>query len=771
MTPSQLNPRNLTPSFQQPDGGLAPTVETLDVRDAFYYFVNAEEHAEVLPLAYDVVMSRLERGAGGAGVGAGEHAGNLDSVLAALRERRRALEHPWEQGASEIARRRVLHYFLQFMPTALVDGCWLQCGARVSTAHTPMGSQITGLYAHQIRALVPGMGRHFSVAYRAACARLAAPLDELSTRSFAQRPDLEGDSFALPVFLLAIAQYTRTFSAEILGVNLAWQFLDLSAFGPRLLRDVCAAYQLPPPEPQLDDADHFERGREMAHDAVLRYVEAASEADRPAVRASVLRGVNAALGAWMEWLAATRASAPMHAPDLRQEILDILRRKAPHAAGYHGDKSLAGKRIDAHLDPKTFDGPALLDALASSRWIKPGRADLSGFLRHLVRPGGPMHAVFSAAELEVIGRWVDSLPPKSGDTSLPLASRAGPAGPAATAQNGRAPRAPRTVSGRLWTKSGFQRRSAALHGACTTRELFHYLVNVEFHPEILPVAERYARDRLERSMATVRKGERAIPSDRYDARALEAWVHRKHREQVDSYRPPHLRPEPSREEFVESSVQLAPIVLIDGAWLQGVASPAVIHTAVGRMLFHIMAEEIGEGRAEEHHANLYRALLAAMGEDAPPVDSWEFVRWPRLQDASFEVPTLWLAISCFPRHFLPEILGLNLAVELAGVGGPYMEARDALRRFGLPTQFVDVHNAADNVAAGHSAWAMHAIRRYLDEVAEREGPHSLDHTWRRVWSGVRATLPQISRLRLTAHRIARRLFGRDPTVVPSIFPS
>ena len=470
----------------------------------------------------------------------------------------------------------------------------------------------------------------------------------------------------------------------------------------------------------------------MARDAITRYLDAAAEADRPAVRASVLRGVNAALGAWMDWLAAAGASAPTHEPDPQQEMLDMLWRKAPHAVGYHGEKRLAEKRIDEHLEPTTFDGPALLDALAQSRWVKPGRADLSGFLRHLAKPGGPMHAVFSPVELEVIERWINSLPPKPADPKAQVANRPDPTGPALT---GPTARVPVTIPGRQWTKTEFQRRSAALHGACTARELFHYLVNVEFHPEILPAAERYARDRLERSMAMIRKGERPIPSERYDAKAFEAWVHRKHREQVDSYRPPHIRPNPSREEFIEASVQLAPIVLIDGAWLQGVASPALIHAVVGRMMFHVMVEEIGEGDAEEHHANLYRRLLAAMGEDVPPVDSWEFARWPRLLDASFEVPTLWLAISCFPRHFLPEVLGLNLAVELAGVGGPYMEARDALKRFGLPTRFVDVHNAADNVAAGHSAWAINAIRRYLDDVAEREGPHSLDHTWHRVWSG------------------------------------
>jgi hypothetical protein len=240
---------------------------------------------------------------------------------------------------------------------------------------------------------------------------------------------------------------------------------------------------------------------------------------------------------------------------------------------------------------------------------------------------------------------------------------------------------------------------------------------------------------------------------------------------VDSYRPPDKRPDAPKDAFIETTVQLAPLILIDGGWLQGMASPALIHTTVGRMLFHVLVEELGEGKPDEHHANVYRDLLAAMGEDAPPVDTMEFANWSRLYDESFEVPTLWLAISCFPRHFLPEILGLNLAVELAGVGGPYMEARDTLRHFGYPTLFVDVHNAADNVSVGHAAWAMNAIKRYMDDVMEREGPHNVDRVWHRVWTGVRATLPQIGRVRLMAHKLRQRFFGDDPRLVPLIFPS
>src|SRR5690606_36199184 len=105
----------------------------------------------------------------------------------------------------------------------------------------------------------------------------------------------------------------------------------------------------------------------------------------------------------------------------------------------------------------------------------------------------------------------------------------------------------RHIDGRGWDAAGFRDRSKKLYGGCSIRELYHYLINVEFHPDILPVAERFARDRLERAMATLWKGERPIPSRRYDPAALERWVYDKHREQVASYRPPGVRPEVTKE--------------------------------------------------------------------------------------------------------------------------------------------------------------------------------------------------------------------------------
>ena len=769
---TELNRSALTPSFNGDDPSLAPAPTRLSYRKAYYHLVNVEEHPEVLPLAYDLVSERLAAvqsvDATRPPVPGADALARLDVVLGQLSESRGRFARPWRQPTEDLTRRQALHYLMQYMPTAFVDGCWLQCGLRVSTAHTEIGASLTGLYQHQVRAFVADPGRHFVADYRAVYGRLGSPVEEVASHSFAERPDFLEASFALPILLLAIAQWPRSYPGEILGLNLAWQFLDLSAFGPDLIRDTCEAYALPLLGTDLADPQHLETGRQMARDAAVRFLAGMDGGAHAEAWSGLLRGVAVAVDAWTQWFEAARDAAPAGPPDPRQEMMDLLWRKAPHASGYHGNRRLGARKIDEYLDPKSFDGKAMLEALATSPWVKAGKSGKSALLGRLIGFGGPMMAVFSPVEQQIIQNWIDTLPARRGgageaQAEAPQSTSAGPSGPA--------PREERYVAGRGWDADVFRRRSQRLFGKCSVRELYHYLVNVEFYPDILPIAERFARERLERSMAMLWKGERPIPSDRYDPVALESWVHKKHREQVDSYRPPDVRPEAPKDAFIEGTVQLAPLILIDGGWLQGMASPALIHTTVARMLFHVLVEELGEGKPKEHHANIYRDLLKAMGEEPPPVDSWEFARWTRLLDSSFDVPTLWLSISCFPRHFLPEILGLNLAVELAGVGGPYMEARDTLRRFRYPTLFVDVHNAADNVSVGHSAWAMNAIKRFMDEVAERDGPHNVDRVWHRVWTGVRATLPQIGRMRLVAHRLRERFFGEQPSLVPLIFPS
>jgi hypothetical protein len=112
-----------------------------------------------------------------------------------------------------------------------------------------------------------------------------------------------------------------------------------------------------------------------------------------------------------------------------------------------------------------------------------------------------------------------------------------------------------------------------------------------------------------------------------------------------------------------------------------------------------------------------------------------FIAWPGFSAALFDLPAYLLAISQFPRTFLPQILGLNLAIELSGLGAFYMSVVDEMRYLGVDPSIVSVHLASDNLASGHAALAREAVMMYLDGVGSDFGQEELDRHWRRVSLG------------------------------------
>nr|WP_238420460.1 iron-containing redox enzyme family protein [Streptomyces taklimakanensis] len=213
---------------------------------------------------------------------------------------------------------------------------------------------------------------------------------------------------------------------------------------------------------------------------------------------------------------------------------------------------------------------------------------------------------------------------------------------------------------------------------------------------------------------------------------------------------------PSREALVDSTVQLAPLTLIDGAWIQGFTDYEHASSEIGHSLFDTYWDELGNGEARLNHPLIYREVLQEMGVDVPPTASRAFAEWEGFRDASFDLPVYWLSIGRFPQTFMPEVLGLNLAMELSGVGGTYRKARLALKKYGFSTRFVDIHNTVDNVATGHSAWAADAIDTYLSSITASQGAGALDSAWERVRTGYRSLNPPSGfRARQAARRAAR----------------
>ena len=117
-------------------------------RQVFHYLANADEYPAALTVAHEIVLQQLRaprtvNGDRDPRLGSLRKLGT-DEVTGYLREQARigrSRPPPWRSAPAGWIRSSRDHFFTQFLPAALVDGCWLQGMLRVSTAHTDTGAR------------------------------------------------------------------------------------------------------------------------------------------------------------------------------------------------------------------------------------------------------------------------------------------------------------------------------------------------------------------------------------------------------------------------------------------------------------------------------------------------------------------------------------------------------------------------------------------------------------------------------------------------------
>jgi len=132
-----------------------------------------------------------------------------------------------------------------------------------------------------------------------------------------------------------------------------------------------------------------------------------------------------------------------------------------------------------------------------------------------------------------------------------------------------------------------------------------------------------------------------------------------------------------------------------------------------------------------NHCQIFRRSVAGASGDVmlPKSDR-------RLYD-SFEIgltPMLTLASSLNTAHFLPELLGLNLAIEATGVAGIYLEDWKTAERHGSKWKALAfrLHNSIDNYADGHTKWSLAAVQSFMRRVKD-SAPSETSAQWHRIW--------------------------------------
>jgi hypothetical protein len=251
-----------------------------------------------------------------------------------------------------------------------------------------------------------------------------------------------------------------------------------------------------------------------------------------------------------------------------------------------------------------------------------------------------------------------------------------------------------------------------------------------------------------------------LPFKQYRHQVFDDYIDELYRREVEAYQPIKTKPKLSKNAYLWGIEQFAPTILTDGCWLQHINQLRnYLNHAIGALLFKIYEDETGNGKLEQNHPYIYQQLLNSVNISVPPIDSKEFIDYPGFIDSAFDLPVYLLSISMFPSAFLPELLGLNMAIELSGLGKVYQSLSEELKFWGIDPAIVDVHISIDNVASGHASLAKKAIQLYLDDCAAGLGDEAVETHWRRIHAGY-CSLQSVNRgfkLALVSRYLLKRL--------------
>jgi hypothetical protein len=631
------------------------------------------------------------------------------------------------EGCADVLVRRAA---LACAPLASLSGAWLQWMSEPGNAEEALTMRVLSLFADDVGAGHPRASR--GSAYLALLQHLRLAVHAHPVSRLAQDRRIADQSFYLPAVALTMSRLPDAYQGEIIGLDLC-------------LREVG---MLPPLDgvqkrlPYGIDWVALDPGRARTSDrgpAVedARGVAAAYAESEGAT--AIERGFAWAFAALRSWCDEVYLELDA-ARDPAFEMAELVRSRAREASAYHDRFVVQGRSLQEWLAEARTDPNPFLAALADSRLVRPGRSEASRLTTGLVSENGPMFRVFPDDDLDTIKQWIDALP-------------ADPAEPA------------------RWRPPAYQPRRIALRpdsvrddgdAPADTRQAYTYLLRRTITPATRRYAMRYVEEWLARSRHGMNRSAHPRPAQSIPAEppadGLRPWLLDQHDRHNDEFRDGLSDALPERAELIDSTLQLAPLTLIDGAWLAGHTDYQLAAAERGHFLFATYWDELGNGDLGLNHPLIYRTVLREMGVDLPPTRSPEFARWPGFRDRSFALPVYWLAIGRFPRTFEAEILGLNLAMELSGVGGSYRRARQALKAYGFSTVFVDIHNTIDNVATGHSAWAADAIDGYLAQQA----PAARAGAWDRIRAGYRSLNPPTG---FWARNAARRTRNEAPSHV------
>lgn len=591
---------------------------------------------------------------------------------------------PWrgasiEEMAPDAAQRTFI--LRAWAPLGLLEGIWLGRVASPASGHLPLQNRLLALYTDGMGLDNPALSP--ALRYRARLTQAGVSLPLIDSPDFFQHPGFPDGVLRIALNHLTLFHRPERYFPEIMGYTLAYLSREPN---------------------ELDDPEWSVRRRRHLNAFTADIPDADQDQER--MRAGHALYIQAHAQAHRELSAIIRQPAPT----AETRMATILRAKLPHAIGYHSGVRLEDRSLDAWLSDHQEQPEAVLQVLRRSSLINTACPAASRLIKAMDF-GGAMFGVFSQEEQEAARDWIanpakrpDSAPSASGNQPLTDTLPETPS--------------PQTRAGR----------------GLGVRQLYTALLSCESPVDVPDDARRHVHRILRRTRLW--SWLRAKPTPfAYSPEALAGFVNEHHRAELARYCPLTAPPKIDKPFCQWAILQLTPALLVDGAWLAGMNGAAEALDTADRHLLKIYMDELGEGRPAWNHPNVHRKLLDSQGIQLPDFREAAFARHPEFMDAAFDLPVYLMAMGLLTGERYPEILGLNLAIEMSGLGASYLRAIDILRYHGIDPTLIQLHLSIDNPASGHAARAREAIALYLDVIRRREGHAAMDASWRLIWLG------------------------------------
>ncbi len=640
----------------------------------------------------------------------------------------------------------------QIAAIQLTQACWLQNIPQVSCSQMETAVQLLSLYLQFVGA--GRKGSNLQSLYRSLLLASGQNMPILHSYEYSQQAGLMTGLFDGAALQLALARFPRVLLPEILGFTLAYCQL------PTLL-EICF--------PDQQRAFSFYKIQKQQVQQQLLPLRAciASYLDLfPEQKQSLWQRIQAGFWLYHQQMLQGRdclQKGLYNPPSVQQAVAQLLQQKAVAAIGHHQKIQLQEKTLDSWFADLPGNSSEFLLALNQSGYVNQKNPEDSRLLK-LFEFKGPMFGVLDPSELDIIKKWLhrdeNSTIPESDlsfDSTVAPEQQLRSQLCACNSNTAVKPKSYAILSGIIKpsSHSGLNESSAnpidtqkktlltgvkqaqpgkLLHkkyAALSNRELYYYLLNADLFPDVLPVARAQVRNRLR-----LRTLFNPLPFKHYNHQQFDVYIDTIYQQEVNAYQPLQGKPKISKEAYIWGLEQIAPVILIDGCWLQNSLALKNVNPDICDILFKIYCDEIGNGRLEQNHPYIFQQLLESLSIQLPPVHSEAFVKHSGFIDSAFDLPVYMLALSSFSVEFLPELLGLNMAIELSGLGNSYMRLVDDWNYWGIDPSIANIHISIDNAASGHTFQAKNAIKLYMDEMIHNTADRTLlDKHWRRIYSG------------------------------------